>query len=195
MEDKTTFNLTDNVFVTTYSRLQDTPEVVVFPEQIHDKNIIEVVTRNENLQNCDAVVTKNKTFSLGIKTADCAIVCFADDEKIGIAHVGWRGLCLSLTEEMLNKFSHENLRVFVGPFMHSFEIKKDSCYDQIQEKFGDNYFIKNNGKITFLFKDAIMSLLPSNTEFDNRNTFLDLSLPSFRRDKTKERLATVISYR
>ena len=76
--------------------------------------------------------------------------------------------------------------------MHSFEIKKDFCFDQIQEKFGNKYFIESEGKITFLFKDAIMSLLPKNANFDARNTFLDLSLPSFRRNKTSERIVTVI---
>ena len=195
MENKKFFNLTDNVFVTTYARWQDVPSAAIFPEQIRSNNIIEVITGNEKLENCDALITKNKTFSLGIKTADCAIICLTDGEKIGIAHVGWRGLCLSLTEKMLLKFNRDKLHVFVGPFMHSFEIQKDFCFDKTQEKFGDKFFTENQGKITFLFKDAIMSLLPKDTEFDPRNTFLDLSLPSFRRDGTGERLATVISFK
>jgi hypothetical protein len=195
MENKQLFNLTDHCLVTTYARWQDVSNTVIFPKQIRSNNIIEVITGDEKLENCDALITKNKTLSLGIKTADCAIICFTDGEKIGIAHVGWRGLCLSLTEKMLARFNRENLRVFVGPFMHSFEIQKDFCFDQIREKFGDKFFIESNGKITFLFKDAIMSLLPQNSEFDKRDTFLDLSLPSFRRDKTKERLATVVSFK
>ena len=118
-----------------------------------------------------------------------------DDEKIGIAHIGWRGLCLGLIEKMLINFDLKNLHVFVGPFNHSFEIKKDFCFEKIQEKFGEKYFVEEKGNIIFLFKDAIMSLLPKNTEFDSRNTFKDLSLPSFRRDKTEERLVTVISFK
>ena len=195
MNNKRIFNLTDNVFVTAYERSQDVPSTVIFPEQCHGDNIIEVITSGEKLENCDALITKNKTLSLGIKTADCAIICFTDNEKIGIAHIGWRGLCLSLTEKILAKFNRANLQVFVGPFMHSFEIKKDFCFDQIKEKFGDKYFVEEQNKITFLFKDAIMSLLPPNTKFNERDTFLDFSLPSFRRDKTKERLATVINFK
>lgn len=194
-DNKKTFNLTDHCLVTTYSKLKDVPSTVIFPEQCRSDNIIEVISGNEKLENCDALITKNKTLSLGVKTADCAIICFTDGEKIGIAHVGWRGLCLSLTEKMLARFNRENLHVFVGPFIHSFEIKKDFCFNQIQEKFGDKYLVQEQNKITFLFKDAIMSLLPPNTKFDERDTFLDLSLPSFRRDKTKERLATVISFK
>ncbi|MEK9182679.1 MAG: polyphenol oxidase family protein [Patescibacteria group bacterium] len=195
MENKTTFNLTDYCFVTTYIKWQDAPSTVIFPEQTRRDNIIEVIAGNEELEDCDALITKNKALSLGIKTADCAIICLTDGEKIGIAHVGWRGLCLSLIEKILKEFKRENLKVFVGPFMHSFEIKKDFCFDQIQEKFGNKYFIENGEKITFLFKDAIMSLLPPDTKFDERNTFSDLSLPSFRRDKTRERLATVIGFK
>ena len=138
---------------------------------------------------------ETEEFSLGIQTADCATICFTDEEKIGIAHVGWRGLCLPLIEKMLTQFDFSKLHLFIGPFNHSFEIKKDFCFDKIQKKFGDKYFIENHGIITFLFKDAMMSLLPENIEVDARNTFEDLSLPSFRRDKTSKRLVTVISFK
>jgi copper oxidase (laccase) domain-containing protein len=185
----------NNSLITIYTKLQDTPSGVILPGQIHGDNIVEIVTGTENVLDCDALITKNKTFSLGVRTADCAPICFSDGEKIGIAHVGWRGLCLSLIEKMLSNFNQENLNVFVGPFNHSFEIKKDLCFTEIQEKFGDKYFIEKEGRITFLFKDAIMSLLPVNTKIDLRNTFEDLLLPSFRRDKTSERLVTVISFK
>ena len=178
-----------------YLKLQDVPSNVILPGQIHGDNIVEIITGNEELNETDALMTKNKNFSLGIRTADCAPVCFSDGEKIGIAHVGWRGLCLGLIEKMLKEFNPQNLKIFIGPFNHSFEIQKDFCFDKIQEKFGNRYFKEKDNKITFLFKDAIMSLLPPDTEFDARNTFEDLSLPSFRRDKTSERLVTVISFK
>ncbi len=178
-----------------YTNLEDMPNNVILPKQVHGDNIIEIITGNEKLDNCDALITKNRNFSLGIQTADCATICFTDEEKIGIAHVGWRGLCLPLIEKMLTQFDFSKLHLFIGPFNHSFEIKKDFCFDKIQKKFGDKYFIENHGIITFLFKDAMMSLLPENIEVDARNTFEDLSLPSFRRDKTSKRLVTVISFK
>lgn len=185
----------DKSHISIYLKSQDVPQGVILPGQIHGNNIIEVITGDEDVNNCDALITKDKKFSLGIKTADCAAVCFTDGKKIGIAHIGWRGLCLGLIEKMLNSFDFNNLEIFVGPFNHSFEIKKDFCFDKIQEKFGDKYFSESNGKIIFLFKDVIMSLLPANTVFDPRNTFENLSLPSFRRNKTPERLVTVISFK
>jgi|ERR1035437_2752065 copper oxidase (laccase) domain-containing protein len=185
----------DESNISIYTKSQDTPKGVILPGQIHGDNIVEIITGEEDIHNCDALITKDKKFSLGIRTADCAAVCFSDGEKIGIAHIGWRGLCLGLIEKMLKEFNQENLHVFVGPFVHSFEIKKDFCFNKIQEKFGEKYFTKDKDKITFLFKDAIMSLLPQNTGFDSRNTFEDISLSSFRRDKTKERLVTVVSFK
>lgn len=185
----------DKADISIYLKSQDVPSGVILPGQVHGDNIVEIITGNENASNCDALITKNKNFSLGIRTADCAPVCFSDGEKIGIAHIGWRGLCLSLIEKMLKGFNSANLKVFVGPFNHFFEIKKDLCYEQIQAKFGDKFFVVDGEKITFLFRDAIMSLLPQDAEFDSRNTFKDMSLPSFRRDKTPERLVTVISFK
>ena len=193
-EDKI-FNISNHGVVTVYTDFKNRPNDLILPKQIHGNEIVEIITGNEKLDNCDALITKDKKFSLGIRTADCATICFTDGEKIGIAHIGWRGLCLSLIEKMLNKFNPDNLHIFTGPFLHSFEIKKDFCFDKIQEKFGDKYFIQEEDKITFLFKDAIISLLPKNVQMDARNTFEDLSLPSFRRDKTSKRLVTVISFK
>ncbi len=181
--------------IQTYKKLEDVPKGVILPSQVHGDKVVEIITGSEYVSGCDALITKNKKVLLGIKTADCAPICFSDGEKIGIAHIGWRGLCLSLIEKMLKEFYSKDLSIFVGPFNHSFEIKKDFCFDEIRKKFGDKYFIENKGQITFLFKDAIMSLLPLNAQFDLRNTFTDSSLPSFRRDKTTERLVTVVSFK
>ena len=181
--------------VVVYKNSKEVPDDVIIPKLCHGDKIIEIISGDENIEDCDALITKNKNIRLGIKTADCASICFSDGEKIGIAHIGWRGLCLSLIEKMVLNFKIENLEVSVSPFMHSFEIKMDFCFDIIKEKFGEKFFIENEGKITFLFKDAIISLLPVNASFDSRNTFEDISLPSFRRDKTVERLVTVVSFK
>jgi copper oxidase (laccase) domain-containing protein len=185
----------DKVDISFYLKPQNMPKGVILPGQIHGNNIVEIVTGTEDIHDCDALITKDKKFSLGVRTADCAPVCFTDGEMIGIAHIGWRGLCSGLVEKISAKFNFENLHVFVGPFMHSFEIRKDFCFDMIQEKFGNKYFIEDKDKITFLFKDAIMSLLPQGAEFDSRNTFKDITLPSFRRNKTPERFITVINFK
>lgn len=168
--------------------------VAIIPKLPHGSNIVTIRSGDENLNDCDALLTENHEISLGIKTADCAPICFADGGAIGIAHVGWRGLCLGLVEKMLTRFDIATLSVYVAPFLHSFEIQKDFCYDQITQKFGERYIEHRSDKLIFNFKDAIGSLLPPHAVYDPRSTATDLALPSYRRDKTKDRLITVVSF-
>jgi copper oxidase (laccase) domain-containing protein len=108
-------------------------------------------------------------------------------------HIGWRGLVNDLYEKVSSLFNQENLEVYVGPFLHSFEIQKDYCYDVIIKKFGDKFIEESSDGISFDFYGAIKSILPKNAIFDERDTKDDLTLPSNRRDGTKDRLLTIIS--
>lgn len=172
-----------------------TNDGIVIPTLCHGDTIMRIELGNEDISACDGLVTENKSLSLGVTTADCAPICFGDETKIGIAHIGWRGLCLGLIEKMCTEFDTEKLEVFVGPHLHSFEVQKDFCYEAIVGKFGEDFFTLENGKITFRFKDALVSLLPINTIFDGRNTEEDTSLPSHRRNKTNERIVTVVEFK
>ena len=79
----------------------------------------------------------------------------------------------------------------MGPLFPIFEIQPDDCFDQIQAKFGDQFFIKKDTKIFFDFKSAIAHLLPS-AEFDPRSTYDTLDLASWRRDQDQRRNITII---
>jgi hypothetical protein len=170
------------------------PSGVIIPKLSHGSNIVTIQSGNENVDDCDALITENRAVSLGIRTADCAPICFSDGKTIGIAHVGWRGLCLGLIEKMLSHFDTATLSVYVAPFLHSFEIQKDFCYDQITQKFGEQYIEQQSDKLIFNFKNAIGSLLPPQTVYDARNTEMDRSFPSYRRDRTDKRFVTVVSF-
>ncbi len=173
---------------------EQVPHGVIIPHLTHGSTIVTIVTGDENVGDCDALVTANHSITLGIRTADCAPVCFSDGERIGIAHVGWRGLCLGLTEKMLTQFDAAALSVYVAPFLRSFRIQKDSCYDKITQKFGERFITEQSGELIFHFKDALASLLPPQTVYDERDTATDLSFPSHRRDGTKDRFVTVVSF-
>ncbi|MFA7252883.1 MAG: laccase domain-containing protein [Candidatus Paceibacterota bacterium] len=162
--------------------------------QVHGNKIVTIESGNEDIKECDGFITKNPHFKLGIRTADCAAICFNDGERIGIAHVGWRGLCAGMIENMFLHFNKDKTQIHVSPFLHSFRIQKDFCYDEIVKKFGEKFFKIIDNEIMFDFKQAIMSLLPATTVFDKRDTETDLSLPSYRRNGTKERIVTVISF-
>ncbi|MSU74695.1 laccase domain-containing protein [Candidatus Kaiserbacteria bacterium] len=173
--------------------MQEVQKKILIPRLAHGSNIVTVQSGNENLSDCDALITENRALTLGITTADCAPVCFSDGTRISIAHIGWRGLCLGLAEKMLAQFSTQNLVVYVAPFLHSFEIQKDFCYDQITQKFGERYLGQQSGKLIFNFKNALASVLPSQAVYDARDTATDNTFPSHRRG-TKERFVTAISF-
>ena len=166
----------------------------VIPRLSHGSNIVMVISGDEKVEDCDALITERHGISLGIRTADCAPVCFSDGKKIGIAHIGWRGLCLGLIEKILANFDTANLSIYVAPFLHSFEIQKDFCYEQIIQKFGERYIEQRSDKLFFNFKESINSLLPSQTVYDARDISTNPRFPSYRRDKTADRFVTVVSF-
>lgn len=164
---------------------------MILPKQVHGTKIVNVVTGDEDVFGCDGLVSDNLSLTLGIATADCAPVCFFDGKRMGIAHVGWRGFCEGMIEKMLAYFDANNLEIYVGPFMHNFEVKKDFCFEAISNKVGESFF-EFGEIIKFDFKKAVQSLLPSQAVFDERNTFATPIFPSFRRDKKVGNFLTVI---
>lgn len=61
--------------------------------QIHSPDVVHVTQPSDVPQKADALVTSEKGLALGILTADCCPVLFADPHAgvIGAAHAGWRG--------------------------------------------------------------------------------------------------------
>ena len=166
-------------------------EDLILPIQTHSSNIVEIKTGKEDLNNCDGIFTKRTNhFKLWIKTADCAAIVFYDDKHYGILHAGWRWYVWNIIEKMLKKF--HSPYVYVAPFLHKFEIQKDFCYDIIYNKVKDNFFEFNNWKIIFNFKQALKNILPKNAIFDERNTFEDENLYSWRKNKTDKRNYTIV---
>ena len=72
------------------------------PYQIHSPDVVvadEPWTR-ENRPRADAVVTRVPHLAIGVSTADCGPLLFADSEAgvIGAAHAGWRGALTGVIE-------------------------------------------------------------------------------------------------
>jgi hypothetical protein len=71
------------------------PERLVTAYQVHSPDVV-VATRpwtREERPRADAIVTREPGLAIGVTTADCGPVLFADAEAgvIGAAHAGWRG--------------------------------------------------------------------------------------------------------
>lgn len=61
--------------------------------QIHSARVVEASDWGDDPPEADAIVTDRPGYLIGVVTADCAPVLFADTEAgvIGAAHAGWRG--------------------------------------------------------------------------------------------------------
>ena len=81
------------------------PDRLLTPYQIHSPEVVVAVepwTRADRPR-ADAVVTRVPRLAIGVSTADCGPVLFADAEAgvIGAAHAGWRGAFTGVIEATL----------------------------------------------------------------------------------------------
>ncbi|HMA16746.1 MAG: peptidoglycan editing factor PgeF [Bacteroidota bacterium] len=70
--------------------------------QVHSPDVVEVkeVWAREDAPKADAMVTRERGLVLGILTADCVPVLFADAQAgvVGAAHAGWKGALTGVVE-------------------------------------------------------------------------------------------------
>lgn len=101
--------------------------------QIHSASAhaVSALTPREDLPKADALVTRTRGLALGILTADCAPVLFADAEAgvVGAAHAGWRGALggiLEATVRAMETLGADRTRIFaaLGPAIgpNSYEV-------------------------------------------------------------------------
>ena len=92
--------------------------------QVHsaDAMPVELPWPQDERPSADAMVTDRPGILLGILTADCAPVLFADAEAgvIGAAHAGWRGALAGVTDSTIAAMEklgarRENIHAAVGP--------------------------------------------------------------------------------
>jgi len=82
-----------------------TPDHLLTAYQIHSPDVV-VADRpwtKESRPRADAIVTRTPRLAIGISTADCGPLLFADGEArvIGAAHAGWRGAFTGVIEAVI----------------------------------------------------------------------------------------------
>jgi hypothetical protein len=92
--------------------------------QVHSTNVLTIgtPTPREDLAKADALVTKTRGLAIGVLTADCSPVLFADSQAriVGAAHAGWRGALGGVVEATVAAMvkigaSRAGIRAAVGP--------------------------------------------------------------------------------
>ncbi|HWA47750.1 MAG TPA: peptidoglycan editing factor PgeF [Dongiaceae bacterium] len=92
--------------------------------QIHspDVLVVEGPWTGDDRPRVDAMVTKRKGITLGVLSADCVPVLFADPEAgvVGAAHAGWRGAVTGVLQATVKAMvdlgaKAEHIRAAIGP--------------------------------------------------------------------------------
>ena len=78
------------------------PERLITPYQIHSPEVVaaDAPWTRENRPRADAIVTRAPRLAIGVSTADCGPLLFADTQArvVGAAHAGWRGAFTGVIE-------------------------------------------------------------------------------------------------
>lgn len=140
--------------------------------QVHSSNVVIVdeAWLQSDAPRADAAVTTCSGLALGILTADCAPVLFADGSAnagsgvIGAAHAGWKGALAGVIEATVEKMvglgaQTSNITAAIGPCIH-----------------------KKSYEVGSEFRDQFLSLNPINGNFftsSNRDGYFKFDLVGF----------------
>jgi hypothetical protein len=98
------------------------PENLQTLHQVHSPDVVTLTEPLPDRPRADAMVTATPGIALGILTADCQPVLFADPNAgvIGAAHAGWRGVKDGVLEATLDAMealgaSRANIKAVIGP--------------------------------------------------------------------------------
>ena len=90
--------------------------------QVHSPDVMIVDTPFVERPKVDGLVTNKLAIALGILTADCGPVLFADDQAgvIGACHAGWKGALTGVTDRTVEAMeslgaNRKNIVVVLGP--------------------------------------------------------------------------------
>lgn len=140
------------------------PHPLVTLYQVHSAEVITVTAPWEDKNGRpkgDAMVTRHRNLALGVLTADCCPVLFADPENgvIGAAHAGWRGALAGIIPATLKTMVQigarlSNIRAAIGPTIaqESYEVGSEVRAEFITTLPANDRFFKPSKKTEhFLF--------------------------------------------
>ena len=113
-----------------------TPDRFVTAYQIHSPNVVVVETpwTAETRPRADAIVTRMRALAIGVTTADCGPILFAEPQArvIGAAHAGWRGALGGVIEATIAAMeqlgaARGRIRAAIGPMIRqsNYEVGSD----------------------------------------------------------------------
>ncbi len=170
-------------------------------KQIHSSYIKKVANSVDGIV-CDASYTQTKGLACAVLSADCLpiLVCDKLGSKVGVIHVGWRGLNNGIIKKFINRFSKSpnDIICWIGPSISSvnYVVREDvykklskitpKMFHQLDEehwnldlKIGAKSILKKIG-VKKIFSDDMCT-------FQNSNLYY-----SYRRENNTGRIASLI---
>ena len=139
----------------------------IIPQQSHTHTIVEVTDRHNTLSDTDGLITAERALAIGVKTADCVPILFADTKLkiVGVSHQGWKGTADNMAEKMIGRIVQKGtslnaIIVAIGPSIGP------CCYEVY-------------GARLELFKDRFRQYADQVIEKRSTKTYLNLPLLNY----------------
>jgi len=166
------------------------PELVLFPDQIHGGNIVEVEMLAQGKMSADGVVLKGDSVAGGVQTADCAPVVIVSDNAAVVLHISRKALVRGLLANAATYVAPDDINhVFIGPhiceYHFSFE-EEDKLLRQLRYQYPKAVHF-HKGKLYLSMRRALKGVFdewqihPDKIIEDGRCTYEQLQMPSYRR--------------
>jgi hypothetical protein len=174
------------------------PGALVTAEQVHGSSVKVVGRRDrgKTIPGVDGLITAEKQLPLAIFTADCMPIFLCDKENkvTGVVHAGWRGLVKGIIKQAVNIFKQEfkcnpeNISAAAGPHIQKccFEVG-----DELKGVFGLKGS-ENKADMSRLARKSLEEEGIKNISISDRCTFHDDLFFSYRRNKTAERMMSLV---
>ncbi len=127
--------------------------LAAIPDQTHSCNVALADGFTRIFPDTDAVVTFERDFPIGVKTADCVPILVYAPDKYGIAaiHAGWKGTLGGIVDNVMdilleNGVDPSQLKVAFGPSISKkvYEVSESLAESFVEAGFG-NYVSHPNG--------------------------------------------------
>lgn len=170
-----------------------------FMTQTHSDIVKILRHKDDELGECDAVITALKGVGICVMVADCSpiLLCDLASGVIASIHAGRAGVLSKIVTKTINAMHSEfgtkisDIKAFVGVNI------KGSCYEIGQLDLGDfNKYKKGlNFDMNLALKDEFNALNVTNLHFDERCSCCDENFFSYRKERDTGRFAGVIALR
>ena len=182
-------------------RTLNLPSEPSWMRQIHGTNIEYLESPKKNII-CDGSYTDQRGVVCAILSADCLPIMMCDrfGKKIGVLHVGWRGIGKDLIQKFIKKFKvkPEDLCVWIGPSIspknyivrEDVYIKVKKISTKVVKKIDELYWSLN---LSMAAQIILQKARVSNIFIDKTCTFDSANLYySFRRENITGRMVSLI---